>query len=95
MNVNADKVLARLSALDFMAVDLALYLDTHPNDRETIEKYNAVIEEADKLRAFYEDNIGPLYSFRSGSDENHFSWIDKPCPPDYCFNFSFSGKECC
>lgn len=95
MNVGADKVLEKLTLLDFLAVDLALYLNTHPDDKRTIEKYNAVVEEADKLRAFYEDNVGPLYSFRSGSDERYFSWIDNPQPYEWCFNFSFNGKECC
>lgn len=31
---NRNELLKQLTALDFMAVDLQLYLDTHPNDRK-------------------------------------------------------------
>ncbi len=92
--MNADKLLKQLTMLDFMAVDLALYLDTHPDDKEIIGKYNAAVEEADKLRCLYEDKIGPIYSYRSLSDKNYFTWIDTPMPPSYCFNPSLSEKDC-
>lgn len=92
--MNTDKILSRLTVLDFMAVDLALYLNTHPDDKEVIEKYNAVIDEADKLRCFYEDKIGPIYSYRSFSDKNYFSWINTPWPQSYCSNPSLTEKNC-
>ena len=78
-----------------MAVDIALYLNTHPDDTDMIEKYNNVVDEADKLRMIYEDNVGPIYSFRSASDKDCFSWIDSPWPQTYCFNYSINEKECC
>ncbi len=93
--MNADMLLSRLTMLDFAAVDLALYLNTHPYDTDTIEKYNEVVEEADKLRMIYEDNVGPIYSFRSVSDKKCFSWVDNPWPQTYCFNCQLNEKECC
>ena len=38
--MNHDEILRKLTALDFIAVDLALFLDTHPDDREALDKYN-------------------------------------------------------
>lgn len=94
MNVNRDALLNRLTVLDFMAVDLHLYLDTHPDDKEVIEKYNAVIEEADEVRYEYEKNFGPLCSFRSTSPNCHFKWIDCPWPWTNKFNYYLAGEDC-
>ena len=63
--MNRDEVLNSLTQLDFMAVDLGLYLNTHPEDTEAINAYNQVITAADTVRAKYEEAFGPLCSFRS------------------------------
>lgn len=90
--MNNERLLARLSMLDFAATDLALYLNTHPDDKKMIEQYNQIIDEADKLRYIYETTVSPLYSYRSSSKEDYFGWIDNPWPQDYCFNFDVSGN---
>lgn len=92
--MNRDVLLSQLAALDFMAVDLSLYLNTHPNNKVIINKYNSVIKEADMLRAEYEKLYGPLCSYRSPSPDNNWAWIDNPWPWDYCHNYSIVGKEC-
>ena len=53
--MNRDEVLNSLTQLDFMAVDLGLYLNTHPEDTEAINAYNQVITAADTVRAKYEE----------------------------------------
>ena len=60
--VDRDMILRELMELDFMVVDLQLFLDTHPNDREALETYNSVIERANEFRRRYEAMCGPLYS---------------------------------
>jgi len=87
-----EDLLKKLSILDFIAVDLSLFLDTHPNDKEAIEKYNSIIEEADSLRYEFEETYGPLCSFRSMSPEAYFKWID--CPWPWQSDFNFNVKEC-
>lgn len=86
-------LLKRLTALDFMAVDLQLYLDTHPNDKEAIDKYNDTIKEADMLRSVYEKNYGPLFSFRSYNHSKEFGWIDNPWPWQRDANFDISKED--
>lgn len=88
--MNRDEVLAKLTALDFMALDLALFLDTNPNNKEVIELYNEVLNEAAMVRSIYEKNFGPLCSFRSLSDANNFKWIDNPWPFQECFNYDIN-----
>ncbi len=73
--MSRDQLLNKLTTLDFMSVDLHLYLDTHPKDKEAIETYNNIVREADCLRMEYEKLYGPLYSFRSFS-KSQFHWID-------------------
>lgn len=86
--MNKEEIIRRLTILDFLAVDLQLYLNIHYDDKEAIEKYNSVVKEADSLRALYEKCYGPIYSFRSESNSNEFTWIDNPWPWENSFNFN-------
>lgn len=93
--MDRDKILNELTALDFMAVDLALYLDTHPMHREAIMLYNQIIETADVVREKYEAQFGPLCSFRSmDRNADMWTWIADPWPWDSSFNFQISGEGC-
>lgn len=86
--MDRENLLKRLTMLDFMAVDMQLFLDTHPDDTNAIAKYNSIIREADNLRAQYEKSVGSLFSFRSYSPTENFQWIDNPWPWENKFNFS-------
>jgi spore coat protein JB len=79
-------------ALDFVALDLALFLDTHPGDRDALAKYNDTVAQANDLRKEYEDVFGPLYSFRSMSGRP-WQWIDDPWPWQFSFNFEAPREE--
>lgn len=87
-----DSLLKQLSALDFVAVDLHLYLNTHPNDREALTQYNTIISQADNLRQQYESAYGPLFSYRSAS-QYPWQWINDPWPWQYNFNFKLAGDD--
>lgn len=91
--MNRDCMLKRLTVLDFLAVDLQLYLDSHPDDENAITKYNSVVDEADGLREQYENLYGPLFSFRSFSKRDEFNWIDCPWTWENSFNFEIGGDE--
>lgn len=92
--MNRDALLKQLSILDFIAVDLQLFLDINPTDTEVIKKYNNVIQEADAVRCKYESMYGPLCSFRSASPKENFEWINCPWPWQDDFNFNLDIKEC-
>ena len=55
-----EKELNTLRELKFALVDLDLYLDTHPNDNETINIYNTYLNEEKRLCSEYERKYGPL-----------------------------------
>lgn len=91
--MNRDELLKSLSSLDFMAVDLGLYLNTHPEDCEAVDEYNRIIKAADKVRMKYEEEYGPLCSFRSYARDG-WSWIDNPWPWNACFNVNIEKGAC-
>lgn len=93
--MDRDELLKKLTELDFIAVDLGLFLNTHPENTEAIQTYNQVITAADAVRMKYEEAYGPLCSFRSyASNTNHWAWNNDPWPWQTSANISFAGKEC-
>ena len=93
--MNHDELLKKLSELDFIAVDLALFLNTHPDNTEAIKTYNQIITAADAVRMKYEEAFGPLCSFRSyAANTNHWEGTHDPWPWQTSANISFAGKEC-
>jgi spore coat protein JB len=90
--MNRDEMLKALSAMDFYAVDMALYLDTHPDDNEALARYNAIVREANTLRQSYEQQFGPMYSYRSTSAAP-WQWINDPWPWHAQFNFMLGGDD--
>lgn len=85
------KLLKELMELDFMATDLQLFLDTHPNNMDALEKFNSVIVDAKKIRMQYEKKYGPLNA--KSEPLQKWDWIDEPWPWDNKANFNFSRED--
>ncbi|WHH59389.1 spore coat protein CotJB [Petroclostridium sp. X23] len=93
MHMSRDEMLKQLSALDFMVIDLHLYLDTHPCDREALMKYNCVAMQANMLRNTYERMYGPINAY--GPIHGYpWQWNNNPWPWSAEFNFQLAGEEC-
>ena len=86
-NQSRDEMLKRLSILDFMLLDLGLYLNNCPDDTSALSIHAAVAEDAEKLRKAYESAHGPLTKRNTGSCGKRWQWIDNPWPWDTEFNF--------
>ena len=76
---HADNLMLNVQAKSFLAHDLLLYLDTHPDDREAFHAYrNALRDRCEAVRA-YEQHVRSLspdgMNVRSG-----FDWVDGPYP---------------
>lgn len=76
-NYNKETLLKKLMSLDFATHDLALYLDTHPNDRRALEKHGKFASEYNELKKLYEEKFGPLTIY---TNMNEWNWIDEPWP---------------
>lgn len=91
-----DVILQKLMELDFIAIDMSLYLNTHPDNTEAITEYRKVIAAAEEIRMKYEAAYGPLCSFRSdaGKNDKTWQWKNDPWPWQIGANPSLAGKEC-
>lgn len=73
-----------LQTLAFAIQDLALYLDTHRDDKEALQMYQAYQKMYHKCKEEYQRKCGPL-THRSPS-EGEYRWLDDPWPWEYCAN---------
>ena len=74
-----------LQALAFAIQELALYLDTHRDDREALELYQQYQQMQHNCMKQYTDTVGPL-SHHAPFDGNQYRWLDDPWPWEYAAN---------
>ena len=86
-----DALLREITILDFMALDLHLFLNTNPNDASALEMYNDCITRSNELRKEYEAAYGPLTAYRSYGQPG-WTWINEPWPWEEDFNFELSER---
>lgn len=75
------RLLEMLSAAEFAAWEMQLYLDTHPCDRQAIAAGKEYAERAAALRCEYEKRFGSLTA--RFNDDDTWKWICDPWPWDY------------
>ena len=74
-----------LQAMGFAIQELALYLDTHPEDKEALALYRAYQKMNHKAMMEYSEKCGPLNHKMPVDDEN-YSWLCDPWPWEYAAN---------
>ena len=77
--------LAELQSLGFAIQELALYLDTHRDDKEALELYQSYQEVYHKCAKEYAQNISPLNHCTPAKGEK-YQWLDDPWPWEYAAN---------
>ncbi|MFD2673238.1 spore coat protein CotJB [Marinicrinis sediminis] len=73
-----DEWMKKIQEVDFVLVDLNLYLDTHPDDRDAIAQYNQFVQQSMNLKAQFQQTFGPLYHF--GCSYSPYPWVWKEAP---------------
>lgn len=76
--------LAELQSLGFAMHELALYLDTHREDKEALEVYRTFQKMYAMGRTKYEQTHGPLNHMTVM--DGPYSWLDDPWPWEYAKN---------
>ena len=76
--------LNELQAMGFMIQELALYLDTHADDREAFELYRNFQKLYAEAKETYEKEFGSLTHKSTSAD--HYKWLHGPWPWEYCKN---------
>jgi len=80
MNDDQMKMLLNIQQLEFCAIELNLFLDTHPGDHTALKKYNQVAEELTVSKKAYEKQCGPLSNFGDDTSEYPWRWVQGPWP---------------
>lgn len=76
--------LAELQTMGFVMHELALYLDTHRDDKEAFDVFRSFQQIYARGRAKYEKECGPLTHM--SEMENRYSWLNDPWPWEYAAN---------
>jgi spore coat protein JB len=73
-----------LQTMAFALQELALYLDTHRDDKEAFEVFRSFQDLYEKGRKKYEKEYGPLTHM--SPMEKGYTWLDDPWPWEYAKN---------
>lgn len=80
MDAERRQLLDRLVALQFTAIELQLYLDTHPDDQRALTDFNATAQEIAALKEAYESRYGPLLGYGLSPSPRAWRWPEEPWP---------------
>lgn len=71
--------LVELQALEFVVLELGLYLNTHPDDAEAFAMYKQYAAMEKAAKAAYEAKFGPLTK-SSAAASDRYRWLQGPWP---------------
>lgn len=74
------QLMEEIQAVDFVLVELTLYLDTHPDDFDAIEQFNNFSERSRLLKINFEQQFGPLNQFGKSYSNYPWDWGNTPWP---------------
>ena len=74
------QLLEEMQAIDFVLVELNLFLDTHPSDFEAIKQFNDTAQKSMQLKVEFEQKFGPLMNFGRSYSNYPWDWKDAPWP---------------
>lgn len=73
--------LGELMAIDFVADELSLYLDTHREDKEAFDLYQSVLALSQEAHARYAENCAPIVK-NDMLGMKSYAWLNEPWPWD-------------
>ena len=86
MERNRAVLMNRISKSAFALNDLALYLDTHPNDLNALKHYEFYQKKHEELTREYENKYGLITRKMSNNPNNRWTWCDGPWPWEREYN---------
>ncbi|AIE61120.1 spore coat protein CotJB [Bacillus methanolicus] len=72
--------LEEIQAVDFVLVELTLYLDTHPDDYQAMQQFNQYAQYSKQLKQAFEAKYGPLQQYGNSYTDANWSWGTTPWP---------------
>lgn len=75
-----EKMLREIGMIDFVIIEMNLYLDTHPKDRNAIEYLNHYVRLKNQALRDYAAKYGPLTISTADSCSKEWTWVTQPWP---------------
>ena len=72
-------LLRKISEQQFAATEIALFLDTHPDNQQALSLHEQYTNEYLALKKAYEEKFGPLTAFCPNRGEK-WCWVKDPWP---------------
>ena len=72
--------LVELQALEFVVLELGIYLDTHPEDSEAIAYFREMNLKYQEALHEYSQKYGPLNLSHVHHPTDYWKWVDQPWP---------------
>lgn len=82
MEEKAETPMTELQALAFAVQELALYLDTHRDDKEALQLYRDYQKLYERGRMEFSKKYGPL-THTQVSESADYNWLDDPWPWEF------------
>ena len=77
--MNQKELYEWIMMLGFCAVDMMLYLDTHPDDEEALNYFNQCTALYNAAKQSYQEQFGQLNAF-SEQERSSWDWNTAPMP---------------
>lgn len=77
--------MTELQVIGFAIQELALYLDTHSQDKDAFALYQMLQKAYQEAKQEYEDRCGPL-THLNRSQQDEYKWLQDPWPWEYAKN---------
>jgi spore coat protein JB len=74
------ELLEEIQEVDFVLVELTLYLDTHPQDLNAVKQFNEFALKSHVLKNEFEELYGPLQQFGNSYSRYPWQWAETPWP---------------
>lgn len=72
--------LQELQTIDFVLVELTLYLDTHPDDQQSLAQFGQFQKRKTVLMQQFQALFGPLQEFGNSAVGQTWTWAEGPWP---------------
>ena len=77
MQDKREEMMQQIKSYNFAVIELALYLDTHPDDTKALCLHNKYCKELKELKDKYQKVYGPLSIYFPC---NKWRWLEEPWP---------------
>ncbi len=74
-----EDMLLQIMEYTFAMIDIQLYLDMYPNDRDALKLFNTYLNNKKNLTNMFEEKYGPL-TIDSDNQKNNWTWNNSPWP---------------